>query len=339
MGKNKKKPLPQSRKKTRGAAGPAPLLAIAGLPSETAEIAAQTINNDNQTPWRAVAVAFPQRDEAIYSEQAIRDLMINVCEFAIKDAPSVERIRDPSRIALAYVEAQGSDALWDGFGHSVWPIRLTNMTWKGRDGRHWRFNIEETNCLIRQAITEAESGAVNSVRLRLEARRIHDALLLPGRNFQVTNDHVLAIYYRAFLCGNKTLDEIDAAINVQCFPFERLRKFYTRTGGQKKKFAVDHRDLVFAKAQVGQDGGQHLIERSANLTSKLLRRTLEGRFRFGSPLEPPGFQHDVQRADDAALVRERFNCADLGLVSVSGDHANVFGNDVVKAVRVEPAKE
>ena len=327
MGRKKRKQLPQSRKKKRGAAGPAPLVVIAGLPEPTAKVAAQTINNDDQTRWRAVAGVFPQNDDAIYSERAITDLMIEVCAFAMKEARGAEDVRDPSRIVLAYVKARGSDSLWDGFGHSVWPIPLSYPARNLTTGRHWRFDIETANGLIRQAIAMAESEAVNSVRFRLESHRLYDSLLLPGRNFKLTKDEVLATRYREFLRGDFGVEAVDAEVKVQRFPFERLKRFYERTGGQKKSFAVDHRELVFAKAHVGQDGGQHPIESGVELTQKRLRRELEGRFRFGTPLEPAGFQHDVQWADGARLMRERFNCVDVGLVEVSGDHANIFGNE------------
>jgi hypothetical protein len=194
------------------------------------------------------------------------------------------------------------------------------------------------NGLIRQAIALVEGDPANGVRLRLESH-LDDSLLLPGKNFKLTKDEVLALRYRAFLRGDLGVEAIDAEVDVQRFPFERLRKFYKRTGGKNKSFAVDYRELVFAKARVGQDGGHHLMEPGVQLTKKRLRRELEGRFRFGTPLMPPGFQHDVQWADDINLVRERFNCADLGTVEVSGDHANIFGNDVVKAEHVKEMQE
>ncbi|WLE00666.1 hypothetical protein PX860_25505 (plasmid) [Agrobacterium leguminum] len=112
-------------------------------------------------------------------------------------------------------------------------------------------------------------------------------------------------------------------------PYERLASFYDRVGGRNKPFAIDHRDIVFAKSNHGQDGGQHDIPEGVELTASLLQRTLESRFRFGTPLRPDGFQHDAQLERGARFVRTQFDCAVKGMTTISGDHANVFPSDVV----------
>jgi hypothetical protein len=175
------------------------------------------------------------------------------------------------------------------------------------------------------------------MRLRFEARRPDDVLLLPARNFHVTRDERLESRFRAFMRGELLAEEIAAQVSVKRFPFESLRKFYIRSGGTGKRFAVDYRGLVFAKSQNGQDGGHHDIATTAHRSLAYLRRELERRFRFGTPLEPAGFQHDVQWEGGADLVKERFDCSERGPVQVSGDHANVFPSDVVKGSEVRNA--
>ncbi len=335
--RNKRESLWAGKHKS-GQPGPSPLLVIAGLPKLTALSAAATINNKEKR-WKSVAGVFPNNDSEIYAnDSAITDLLVRTCKFAIAGRRDEAGVTIPSRMVVAYVAAEGSDRLWDGFGHSVWPIPLVHPDWAPMKERHWRFDIHEVNILLKRAIHAAEAETPEEMRLRLEARRTDDVLLLPGSNFHLANHEQLRTRYRAFMRGEISADQIEEEVHVERFAYERLAEFYNRTGGRGKKFAVDQRKLVFAKSQYGQDGAHHDIDPGRQLTQELLRRELEGRFRFGTPLEPPGFQHDVQRELGEPLVRERFDCTINGLVEVSGDHANLFANDVVKGRDVKKVK-
>jgi hypothetical protein len=330
--KNKNQNAPVSRKQKRGPPGPSPLLVVAGLPQATAKIAAATVTNNAGTRWRAVAGAFSNNDDAIYgSTGSITDLLFTTCAFATIGAKDADGVTNPSRIAVAYVAAEGSDRLWDGFGHAAWPLPLVKPDWDLTKRQHWRFDIETVNVLLDRALHSAETEFAETTRLRLEARRPEDVLLLPGRNFHLAQDERLAARYRAFVRGELEVGQLEAEVRVERFPYERLAKFYERTGGRGKRFAVDQRGLVFAKSHYGQHGGHHDMGASAQFSQAVLRRELEGRFRFGTPLDPPGFQHDVQREGGAELVRERFDCTDKGPIEVTADHVNVFSNDVVTA--------
>jgi hypothetical protein len=342
-GKVKTKAKPVSRAKTRGVAGRAPLLVLAGLPQATAGPAANTINNDGQTPWRATAVAFPERDP-VYDVAAVEELAAQVLAYARENYQGEDDPVNPTRIVLAYVDDDWTQPLWEVFGSAVFPVRMTDPGWEWPDGRPWRFDADAVHAAVNRALVTAESGEVNDTRLRLEAHRRDDPLLLPPRNFELAQKAVLHERFLDLLesgIAPANIAAIDAEVKSRKFPFERLKKFYSKTGGQNKSFAVDARDLVFAKAHVGQDGGLHDIpaEAEVDLTAARLRRELESRFRFGTPLQPAGFQHDVQKEFDAPLVRERMFCVGRGEVNVFGDHANVFGSDMITAERIEDAQK
>lgn len=322
-----------SRPEKRGPPGPTPLLVIAGLPSATAMPAAATINNDGQSRWRAMASAFTTRDASIYAEPgAILELGRLVCGFAIAGARDANGVLTPSRIAVAYVDAPGFDRLWDVFGHAVWPIPLRHPDWTWPKGRHWRHEIETVNTMLRHSLSNMEAIAAEDLRLRLEARRAEDVLLLPGRNFHLGPESRLVERFRSFMSGDIDVAGVEEGIRVERFAYERLAEFYRRMGGRGKRFAVDSRDIVFAKSNYGQDGGQHEIPATAEITAALLQRTLEGRYRFGTPLEPPGFQHDAQREGGVEFDLEPFDCVTKGTVKVRGDHVNVFPSDVVTGI-------
>lgn len=329
MARHRKTGVERPRGKRRGAPGPAPLLVIAGLPQATARAAAGTINNDPRARWHAVASPFPRDDREIYRHaDAIADLGRQACEFAREGNRDREGIPAPSRIAVAYVLEDGFEELWTVFGHAVWPIPLVHPDRDPAMGRHWRHEIEVVNQVLQRALAALEAGPAEALRLRLEAHRTDEVLLLPGRNFHLEGGERLVERFRAFMSGALEVHDIAAGIRIERFAFDRLEAFYRRCGGNRKKFAVDERDLVFAKSHHGQHGAHHRLAGAADLTPAIVQRTLEARYRFGTPLVPDGFQHDAQR-EGSRLRRERFDCVVKGRIPISGSHANVYPSDVV----------
>jgi hypothetical protein len=327
MARKRKKAVDDlSRPERRGPAGPSPLLVIAGLPEATALPAAATINNDGNSKWRAVTVAFARNDGAMYADDAaIVELGRLACGFAAQGARDARGVPMPSRIAVAYVCEPGLERLWNVFGHAVWPIPLHHPDWDYANGLHWRHSIEAVNLVIRSAIRAAAAEPIEAMRLRLEAHRSGDVLLLPGRNFHLDAERRLVERFRAFMSDALDVAGVEAGIRIERFAFERLRPFYLRVGGAGKRFAVDSRDIVFAKS----NNGQHVVPANAQVTAGLVQRTLESRYRFGTPLVPDGYQHDAQLEEGTPFNAEPFDCVIKGPVQISGDHANVYPSDVV----------
>ncbi len=319
-----------SRPERRGPPGPSPLLVIAGFPKSTALVAAATINNDPHSRWRAVATQFRDADDRIYADaEAIRRLGERACGFALKDKTDGEGIPAPSRIALAYIPQQGDESLWDVFGHAVWPLPIAHPDWKFPKGRHWRHHIETVNLLLRRAMASMEVGPASDLQIRIEARRPDEVMLLPGRNFHLEDGGRLIGRFRAFVAGQIGADDVAHGIRIERFPYERLQGFYARVGGRNKSFALDRRDIVFAKSERGQHGDHRQVDADVRLTEAILQRILESRYRFGTPLRPAGFQHDAQYEKDRPLKDEPFDCTIRGAVTVSGTHANIYPGDVI----------
>jgi hypothetical protein len=314
-----------------GAPRPTPVLVIAGLPKATALAAEGTVNKRNGR-WRAIASTFPENDAAFYDASALLDLVRRVCAFARDQAKDREGVPVPSRLLLAYVQAPDAPRVFEGFGHSAWPIALRDEAPDEGEPdapRHWRHNIETVNQRVAEVLKQAESASVEGLRQRLEARRTDEVLLLPGRNFHTGDADRLVSRFQDFMCGATTVDDVAEGINIQRYAFSRLEIFYRETGGSNKRFARDARGLVFARSERGQHGAHHdVLPADADLS--LLRRTLEGRFRFGTPIQPEGFQHDVQWEKGRPLRDVEFDCAQDGPIRVNASHANVYPNDVVK---------
>lgn len=306
-----------------------PLLVVAGLPERVITAAIKTVERERE-PWRVIARTFPEADAEIYArENSILELLRETCVFAEVQRSKTEKpIPAPSRIVLAYVAAPGSARLISAFGHSVYPVQLNVQDWHWPRGKHWRHQIELVVGQLKHAITLAESPAIHDLKLRLEARRKDDVLLLPGRNFHI-NGGRLQQRFREMLLGNLMLEEVERDIETRRFPFEALSDFYARVGGQNKSFAVDARGLVFAISERAFHGNTWTIEPTVNYSENDLRLILEGLYRFGMAI-PSGFQHDVQWEGQRNLNQEIFDCSKDGVKDISGTHANVYGNDVVR---------
>ena len=317
--------------KKDGPPGPTPLVVIAGLPRATAAAAEGTVNN-REKRWRAIAGAFPDNDVAPYDAASLLQLVRRVCAFARDQTRARDGIPVPSRLLLAYFQAPGAPRLFEAFGHAAWPIALRDDDPEVREPprrRHWRHMIETVNQRVAEALRRAEGEAIEEMRRRLEARRVDEVLLLPGRNFHTGEGERLIARFQAFMRGAANADQVAEGIDIHKYAFSRLPTFYKETGGTNKRFAKDARGLVFARSQHGQHGAPHAVL-PADADLSLLRRTLEGRFRFGTPIQPEGFQHDVQWEKDQPLKDEAFDCEQDGRIRVTASHANVYPNDVVK---------
>lgn len=305
-----------------------PLLVIAGLPKETAETAARTINNQSN-PWHAVASAFGSSDQGIYSSDApALNLVEQAWTQAVSRASADDPIPNPSRMVLAFVGAERSEVLFEHFGNSAWPVQIVHPDWDWPKGRHWRNEIEVVNLLLAQTLEKVEADAARDARLRLEAARSDEILLLPPRNFALSATERLQARFRSFLLGQVPLATITTGVRIERFPHERLKEFYNRCGGRNKPFAIDARGIVFPSSHSGQHGGGHPPDEAPSNAAGF-RKALERRFRFGTPIRSTGFQHDAQNDWNGLLDWDEFDCSGGGSKRISGSHVNIFTNDSV----------
>jgi hypothetical protein len=305
-----------------------PLLIIAGLPKLTARVAASSIESAC-SPWQAIAIPFADSDE-IYTDSAVQQLMVEVCTFAQqqRNNSSKNKIPAPSRIILCYVDKGSVQKLLSSFGFACYPTKIKVDNWNWLDGKHWRFHIETVVSALKGLINASNDGVMKSVRLRLEARSASDPLLLPPRNFLINSGLKLESIFSEAV-RTEEFDIIDQSINIKRCNKENLKEFFSRTGGSKKDFAIDSRSLVYATSSRGQHGAVRAKDDVSKTPQIELRLLLESLYRFGTPL-PSGFQHDAQFEYSRLLDREQFECSAKGMIEVSGTHANVYPDDVVR---------
>ncbi|MER9468961.1 hypothetical protein NKI82_24030 [Mesorhizobium sp. M0482] len=94
------------------------------------------------------------------------------------------------------------------------------------------YEIETVNQVLAHAIAAAQADNSEAIRLRLEAHRANDVLLLPGCNFHLNCESRPIERFRAFMSGQIDVAGIEVGIRVEKFAFDRLAEFYKRMGGE-----------------------------------------------------------------------------------------------------------
>jgi len=300
------------------------------LPLATANPAAATLQN-RLSGWRVKAFPFAENDGTMYSDgRATLSLLRDACDFAEvqRDKSSGSTVPRPSRILLCYVDSPTSNDLLTAFGFSTFPVPVdAKSDWKS--GKSWRFNIDTVVPAFMKAIEGTNEGTAKDVRLRIEAKRPDEVLLLPSRNYILPDKGYLSTQFEAAVYGRLGWPEVGAGLASKKYTKENLGRFYARVGGNRKHFHVDDRGLVFANSSHGLHGPTRQLQPEVKVPAEDLRRLLEGLYRFGTPVLS-GFQHDVQYERNKDLANEPFECSEVGTINVSGTHANLYTNDVVR---------
>ena len=310
-----------------------PLLVLAGFPHTVLREVVDRIRDLNPT-WRVAASAFPEKGRLYDNPRTILDLMLQVYSHVREERPqsATQSIPVPSRLILFYVGDVSEEALIREFGYSVLPVRLADP------GREEVNRERNRRALVEGAIESINAGlillgepTVQELRLRLEALDPLDHLLLPPRNFQLTADLALSTWFDELLADGGRPQGTSACPGVRTLNCTRTNfgRYLGIVKKERKRYLIDHRELVFPTSAVGRHGSTYELDEPVDQRTGTLRRWLEGLFRFGTPL-PDGFQHDVQWAAGRELQEEAFRCSQEGVVLVSGSHANVYPNDVVR---------
>lgn len=322
--------MPKSKKSPMSDPGTVGLILLAGLPISTAKPAAVTLQN-RLKGWRVKALPFSESDADLYVDpKASVSLLRDACDFAEvqRGKSATSAIPRPSRIILCYVHAKAHTNLLTTFGFSVFPVPVvSNGGWK--NGKSWRFNIDHVVTAFTKAIEVAQGGIAKEVQLRIQAKRSGEVLLLPSRNYILPDRSLLSDQFDMAMNGKQDWTKVGSEIVSEKFTKENFGRYYAKVGGNRKNFCVDNRGLVFANSSNGRHGPARQLRPEVKVSANELKRLLEALYRFGTPVLS-GFQHDVQLPDNKFLNNEVFACAESGYVTVSGDHANVYTNDVVR---------
>lgn len=319
------------RRKVVPPPGATTLVVLAGFPKGVTPALVQRVRSFKPR-FEAVSVPFSEDDNRVYGpgSPAIRQLLLAACGSTLTQQakPPNGPVPPPNRLLLLYARVPGFEELLRSFEFAPFPIPVTPPK-ESSSWHPWRKDTEYVWTQIREALAFANepSGAAMMVRLRVERLDPADPLLLPPQNFHTPNKRPLRELFAEVQRGGRAWNGLAVgSMPVAKYDFRSLPNFFRRTGGKEKRFATDRRGLVFASANKAQHGAVRAVPPVDAAEASRLLRSL---FRFGTPV-PQGFQHDVQWPGTRLLQHEPFQCAERGEVPVSGSHANVYLNDVVR---------
>ncbi|ACE92256.1 hypothetical protein RHECIAT_CH0003308 [Rhizobium etli CIAT 652] len=313
-------------RKTISDTTPQPLAIIAGLPKPNNEAVAKEVAAKFPT-WKVIATPFPRDPKAPYSDDgAILDFVRAVCSFA--EQQSEKTPPRPGQLVLLYIEDDAAHRMLDVFGFSTFAVPLKKSDWDWPAGRHWRSHFHVVTDLVLDALSMVVANEGEELKIRLERADPNDILLLPPRNFHVSDGERLFERFDRHHRASTVLDIEDEDIASEEFTVERLPTFFKKTGEVRRNFRIDDRGLVYATSRKGQHGPARMLNISTEKSLLAFRPLLESIFRFGTPLRD-GFQHDAQWEDDKHLVNVDFVDIDEP-IKLSQSHANIYGNDRVR---------
>ena len=316
-------------------AGNLKLYVIAGFPKGTAPAILKRLQDYFPSAnMQFLGLPFGTGGAGLYGQGAVEALLRSVAEFAIRRRVNSERANRPAvpgRLILLYVPAPDEENLLTVFDFFCLPVPLKGPRCDSHRPDGWRLDPEVAANVVRDAIRELETGDRPAPNLPRNA-----VITLPPDNFRPErNAQTLAECLIEFRQGKLNMEEIEKAVEIKKFNNDELPNVLK--GKKKSYFYVDYRGIVFppADAETGDHGPARELSEDPNVNSIKIR--MNQLYRRGTPLHP-GFHHDAQYPNGREMNEDQFCCREHGDVLVSGTHANIYPNDVIRAANIKMLK-
>jgi len=311
-----------NRRETRKEAQGMPLILLAGLPNPLFKFVANALEESVTPKTKVIAEASGGEDRALYRAQTVATLLKAVSEYAVRQARAQEMPPSPTQILLAYIPSPDDEKLLSEFDFFIFPIRLTRLAEYDAYGRQYRHNRQESQSYVLPSI-QAALLSFMEVKRRLSSPNLREPLLLPPRNFHVSNTERVEAIFMNLRRGELSWGTPLTNIQAQKVTHDDLEK-HVRPGAHKQVLR-DYRDLLFP-----HDYTNHGFSREipSDASSQDRKHFMRSSFRFGVPLRD-GYHHDVQYSGKG-LGGQTFECCVKGSVSLNVAYANVYPNDFVR---------
>lgn len=303
------------------------MFVLAGLSPATHTHAVAYLKN--RFPAAAV-IGLPsgKSDDSLYPTQLICSLIRAVTEFATRRRKSSEPPKiAPKYIILMYVPSDDQERLLKAFDFAIMPEPLPSLCARDARGTQMRHSEEAVVSALSAAVSASgrAKSAIDKVVERLNRLADSDALLLPPKNFHTET----GLLWETFEGFRNLLRKWEDRIN-EIKISELTNDDIARIPHQKtRRVLVDRREIAFLMAHPKAfHAPPREVEAFEDTQSQM--QALRSLYRFGGPLEA-GLHHDAIYSDGSAFKNCEMLCDADGRVNVSGDYANIYPNDYVRA--------
>ena len=304
---------------------------LAAQPQDVAHGRAERFLKKLAGPYaKVIAIASGTVDGALFRRATVDSLLRAGSEFAIRRLQNRndDELPRPRRISLLYIPAEDDENLLSAFDFFVFPIPMRDLSLFDGVGRQRRHDSNACERAIQAAFDKYQRDLPVVVQRRVESRRSSEPLLLPPVNFHTPSGN-LGRMFSELTRGTRSWENAKPnGVIAEIFDYERLPGFLREQ--ERQEIYRDSRSVVFPCARANELHGRP-AEINHPPTLADLQYFLRSVYRFGAPL-PEGFHHDAQLEDGRHFNNMNFVCAREGPILVSGNHANVYPNDFVRAV-------
>ena len=301
----------------------APLYIIAGFPAPLSQAIISSLKKGDKLKQGLYVQAASRKSGPLYQEASTNALLRETwAEIRRYEENGLKRI-EPSRLVLLYVPDPSARILLDAFGFSCFPIPIQVES----EQRHLlRRNPNFATQTLKHLVKHIPKENILMLEREISGRMRKTLLLLPPKNFIDPNNHQpLKQWFLDVINDPLELQVVSQRLTLTPLTNEDVSRL---KGGRGRAF-VDNRNLCFLPADVHQEHGR-LRTLEKELPPETIRHWLNGKFRFGIPINGEGFHYDVQKVGKGDLKGVQFECEIQGAVQTENTHINIYPNDFVR---------
>ena len=299
-----------------------PLYIVAGLPQPVSQNAVASLRKSHDLPPALYIQAASKRNGPIYDRDSVLALLKATCEEIRRSDEDTQSLIQPRRIILLYIPDHTSHVLLDGFGLACFPIPIEVEDEKAHLLRKKTdFATQSLKKIIGSPIDKLQIAEIE-----ISSKFRKTALLLPANNFiEESTGTPIGDWFRCLMNGTEDWEHAQARLYLSKLTRDDLPRITAR----RIWAYVDKRNLCFLPAEAREMHGI-IREGAFSEDTASLRHLLNGKYRFGFPINNDGFHYDVQLKGGASLSRISFTCAINGSVSTKEAYVNIYPNDFIR---------
>ena len=300
-----------------------PLYVVAGFPQPMSQNVVASLRNSRDLRSALYIQAASKRNGPTYDQDSVSALLKATWEEIRRGDEDGQGVIQPRRIILLYIPDHTSQFLLDGFGLACFPIPIEVEYQKVHLLRR---KTDFATQSLKKLISEIPVHKLQIAEIEISSKSRKTALLLPANNFiEKSTGTPIVDWFRCLMNGTEDWEDAPDRLDLSKLNKDDL----PRLTAKRMSAYVDKRNLCFPPSDAHEMHGK-IREKEFHEDIESLRHLLNGKYRFGFPINNDGFHYDVQLKGGASLSNIPFTCAIKGSVSTKEAYVNIYPNDFIR---------
>ena len=301
----------------------APLFIIAGFPAPLSQIITSSLKRDSNLKHAFYVQAASSRNGPLYEDSSANALLQETWAQIRRQDESNPKQIEPSRLILLYVPDPSASTLLDAFGFSCFPIPIQVEP----KNRHLlRKDPNFSAQILKQLVKQVPSNIIRLVEEEISYKMRKTLFLLPPNNFiEPNNRQSIRQWFVDILNDPEEWHLVSQRLSLTPLTNDQV----SGLRGKRGRAFVDSRNLCFLPADAREEHGRLRVPREGQ-GPEVIRHWLNGKFRFGIPINGEGFHYDVQKIGGGNLRSLQFECEVQGKIQTENSYINIYPNDFIR---------